>query len=186
MEVEVVLPGLTAAADISPLTIFPAATATPAGQFDFAGATGTFDCATGCTTTSVKLAAGGCGVDDACVGSSVTFVSGSGQGQTATIVDYVHNSLIATITYLPIVADATTTYSISSAVVPKFQAAYTQATSTLKLTVPFADGTMDCSTGCTHTYVKLATTAGGIILVTADVLNGYFIQKIGRASCRRV
>ena len=178
METTVVLPGFLNTGTDTALNVFPQAVATPAGAYLFAGVSGTLDCASACTTTSVKLATGGCGADDACVGSSLTFVSGTGQGQTATIVDYVHNTLVATITYVPVVADATTTYEISRAVVPKFSAKFTLAGSTfsLKLTIPFEDGTMDCGSGCTHTFVKLASTASGIIATGADVLNGYFIQ----------
>ena len=54
-----------------------------------------------------------------------------------------------------------------------------EVAATLTLTVPFADGTMDCASDCTHTKVKLATTAAGIIVATDNVLNGYYIQITG-------
>lgn len=91
--------------------------------------------------------------------------------------------MLATITYVPIAADATTTYTISPAVVPKFSATYTynstSMAATLTLTVPFTDGTMACASDCTHTKVKLATGADGIIVATDNVLNGYYIQITG-------
>jgi len=180
--VEVVLPGLSTAGNSTAKDVYPLDAATPAGQYAFAGVSGTLDCATACTSILVKLnAAGACGANDACLGSTITFVSGTGAGQTATIVDYVHSGYLATITYVPTVADATTTYEISRAVIPKFVATYTFASSdaTLRLMVPFHDGTMDCGTGCSHNFVKLTTTATVLVVATNDALNGYFIQITG-------
>ena len=181
--VDVVLPGLHTAGADDAKAVYPQASGTAAGHVAYSGTSGTSSqcTTTTCTHTAIKLASGGCGADDACLGSTITFDSGTGAGQTATIVDYVHSSLLATITYVPIAADATTTYTISPAVVPKFSATYTYASmaATLTLTVPSADGTMDCASGCTHTKVKLATTAAGIIAATDNVLNGYYIQITG-------
>ena len=179
--VELVLPGLVTAGTNAAKAVHPQGTGTPAGQAAFAGASGTLDCASGCTAVSVKLentVSGKCGADDACLGSTITFVAGTGAGQTATIVDYVEGTRVATITYVDTVPDATTTYTVSSAILPKFSATYTYAspTATLKLEVPFADGDLDCGTGCTHTFVKLATTAAGIITNVENVLNGYVLQ----------
>jgi outer membrane protein assembly factor BamB len=181
--VELVLPGLVTAGNNAAKDVYPLSTTTPSGQIAFAGASGTLDCAAGCSVTSVKLqnnAAGQCGADDVCLGSTISFVSGTGAGQTATIVDYVHGTRVATITYVNTVPDATTTYTVSPAIIPKFTARYTFATptATLKLEVPFADGTFDCAAGngCSHTQVRLATAAAGIISNTANMLNGYFIQ----------
>jgi outer membrane protein assembly factor BamB len=181
--VQVVLPGLVTTGTDAAKDVYPkdSASATSGGQFAFAGSSGTSQCPTGCTNRAIKLDTTGCGQDDACLGSTITFTAGTGAGQTATIVDYVHTSKIATITYVPIVGDATTTYTISSAIIPKFTATYTFAdpTATLTLEVPYADGTMDCASGCTGNKVKLASSASGIITNTANVLNGYFIQITG-------
>jgi len=177
--VEIVLPGVVTAGTDAAKAVYPLSVAIPAGQYAFAGASGTLDCATGCTSILVKLDSGGsCGADDACLGSTMTFLSGTGAGQTATIVDYAHNTLAATITYVSTVADATTTYEISRAIIPKFKAEYTYADpiATLRLVVPFYDGTMDCGAGCTHTFVKLRADADGLVIATDNALNGYFIQ----------
>lgn len=176
------LSGITTVGTVADLLLNPApglvGIVSP-GAIAFSGATGT---ATAGTGTTMTLATGGCGSDDLCRGATITFVTGKGAGQTATITKYVHSTLVATISYVGVPADATTTYSISQYRVPRFKAAYANANNDgaagiITFTVINSVGLADCGTGCSNTVIKLAaTTPGTTHSATAGFHNGHVIE----------
>lgn len=147
-----------------------------AGVPAFTGVQGTAQAG---TTNSITLGAlGSCGADQACTGSTIVFTSGSGSGQTAIIVNYVQATLVATITYVAVPADATTTYSVSSAPVSKFSASWSTGTpGTLTLTVISSTGTASLCTPtlCTATSILL----GAGEKAAAGYYDGHAIEFVG-------
>ena len=131
----------------------------PAGTSAFNGVQGTAQ--TGTTTSITLNASNSCGSDLACVGSTIVFISGSGSGQTAIIVNYVQATLIATITYVSVPADSTTIYSISPSPISKFASSWTtQTPGVIHFTVISSNGTTSSCTPtfCTATTILLAPT----------------------------
>jgi len=157
------LPGITTTGPVTGLLANAATAALHPGAEGFAGTTGT---ATAGTHTTITLGGTGCAVNDQCRGATITFLTGTGAGQTAVITQYVHGTLVATISYVAVAPDSTTTYSIAKYTVPKFTAAYANTASDnaagiLTFTVISSVGTADCATGCSNTVIKLATTTAG-------------------------
>ena len=186
--ISVALPGMFQADDTA-VELYPAdlgadcvtgnTVCKPAGQAQFTGVAVASTAQSGTATTVVLSATAGenCGLDDACAGSTITFLSGTGAGQTATIVKYVHSSKTATITYVRTPADSTTTYRISAATVSKFTAATDIGSGThqtLQLTVRSTTGTATCATvdDCTQTLIQLDDTEAA----EAGSLDGYLIE----------
>uniref|UniRef100_A0A7S0N644 Pyrrolo-quinoline quinone repeat domain-containing protein n=1 Tax=Cryptomonas curvata TaxID=233186 RepID=A0A7S0N644_9CRYP len=147
-----------------------------AGTAAFHGVQGTAQ--TGTSYTITLSLVGNCGADQACVGSTIKFTSGSGSGQTAIIVDYVQATLVATITYVETAADLTTTYAISSAPVSKFTAGWTTGTpGSLKLSILSSTGTtLLCTPSlCSATTILLAPTEKS----AAGYYDGHTIEFVG-------
>lgn len=130
----------------------------PAGAFQLGSISGT---AINGTVTSITLAPGSdCEHDNGCAGSTMSFTSGAGAGQTTKIVRYVHASRVATFIEVGTAPDSTTSYSIGPAIVSKFSGVwtYTAPAGMLELTVSSTTGTSTCTSGCSETYMKLAAT----------------------------
>ena len=164
-----------APAALSPAIVAPGRTA-------FSGTTGT---ATAGSTTSITLDGTGCGSDDLCRGATITFLTGTGAGQTAIITKYVHSTKVATISFVEVPADTTTTYSISSYAIPKFKVGYSHTgtagdVGVLTFTVISSVGTADCTTGCSNTVIKLdGTTDGTTHSSVAGYHDGHMIEFTG-------
>jgi len=85
------------------------------GTIANAGTIATYGTATAGSSTTITLAAGSSAVDDFYNTYKIRISSGTGHGQERTITDYVGSTLVATVAAWTVTPDATSVYTITSA-----------------------------------------------------------------------